>query len=100
MLNNFSKNNVGIKCKEDVKNCILRGNDINGIYIKQTSDEFVFVLCAVNGVGIADVDVAFCKYLLEENSYNDCDISPLYWGMYTDQNVISDGDLSVLADKI
>jgi hypothetical protein len=89
MLNGFLKNKVGIEYEEDVKNCILKGQDTNEIYIEQTSDDSVFVSCTIDGISLIDVDEAFYKHLLEENGNNERDISPLYWSINIGQNVIS-----------
>jgi hypothetical protein len=88
MLNSFLKNKIGTDYEEDVKNCILEGKDTNEIYIEQTSDDSVFISCTINGTGLVDVDEAFYKYLLEENSNNNRGISPLFWSINAEKNVI------------
>jgi hypothetical protein len=100
MLNSFLKNKVGTQYAEDVKNCILSGKDTNEIYIEQTSDDSVFVSCTINGTGLVDVDAAFYKHLLEENSNNNRDTSPLYWSVNTDQNIVSCSGFVVFNDLL
>jgi hypothetical protein len=100
MLNSFLENKIGTDYEKDVKNCILSEKDTNKIYIEQTSDDSVFVSCTINGISLVDVDGDFYKYLLEENINNDRDISPLFWSINAEKNVISHRDLSALVNRI
>jgi hypothetical protein len=88
MLNSFLKNKIETDYEEDIKNCILEGKDTNEIYIEQTSDDSVFVSCTINGTGLVDVNGNFYKYLLEENSNSDRNISPLFWSINAEKNII------------
>ncbi|MDR2737504.1 MAG: hypothetical protein LBB18_00995 [Puniceicoccales bacterium] len=100
MLNNFLKNSVGVEYEGVVENCTLNSESGNEVYIEMISNESVFVWCAINGVQLNDADEDFYKHLLEENSDNNRDISPLYWSIDAEKRAISCSGFVIFDDPL